>query len=114
VLGFDAGVGADDYPDPTLNGGEETPILSTGGVGTAEVNVDVTSREIVVTLNVQHADRNDSGAHSYRAKGVGGRWSSISSIAADAQAISCRSALKGSSAHGRPSEPHLDDAIRRL
>ena len=36
----------------TLNGGEETPALNTGAVGTAEVNVDVANRELVVTLTV--------------------------------------------------------------
>jgi len=36
-----------------LNGGEETPvILNTGAVGTAEVNVDATNREVAVTLKV--------------------------------------------------------------
>lgn len=35
-----------------LNGGEETPILNTGAVGTADVSVDITNREIVVTLNI--------------------------------------------------------------
>jgi len=36
-----------------LNGGEETPaIINTGAVGTAEVSVDVTNREVLVTLKV--------------------------------------------------------------
>jgi hypothetical protein len=36
----------------TLNGGEETPILNTGAVGTVEVSVDVPNQEILVTLRV--------------------------------------------------------------
>ena len=35
-----------------LNGGEETPILNTGAVGTAEVSVDAVNLEITVTLRV--------------------------------------------------------------
>ena len=35
-----------------LNGGEETPILNTGAVGTAEVIVDATALEVTVTLRV--------------------------------------------------------------
>jgi hypothetical protein len=36
-----------------LNGGKETPaIINTGAVGTAEVSVDATNREVAVTLNV--------------------------------------------------------------
>ena len=35
-----------------LNGGEETPILNTGAVGTAEVSVDAVNQEITVTLRV--------------------------------------------------------------
>jgi hypothetical protein len=35
-----------------LNGGEETPILNTGAVGTAEVIVDAASQEVTVTLRV--------------------------------------------------------------
>lgn len=35
-----------------LNGGEETPILNTGAVGTAEVIVDAESLEVTVTLRV--------------------------------------------------------------
>ena len=35
-----------------LNGGEETPVLNTGAVGTAEVSVDAANQEIVVTLRV--------------------------------------------------------------
>ena len=35
-----------------LNGGEETPVLNTGAVGTAEVSVDAANQEIVVGLRV--------------------------------------------------------------
>ena len=35
-----------------LNGGEETPILNTGAVGTAEVIVDAANQEVTVTLRV--------------------------------------------------------------
>ena len=35
-----------------LNGGEETPILNTGAVGTAEVIVDAENQEVTVTLRV--------------------------------------------------------------
>jgi hypothetical protein len=36
----------------TLNGGEETPILNTGAVGTVEVIVDAANQEVTVTLRV--------------------------------------------------------------
>ena len=35
-----------------MNGGEETPILNTGAVGTAEVIVDAENQEVTVTLRV--------------------------------------------------------------
>ena len=35
-----------------MNGGEETPILNTGAVGTAEVIVDAANQEVTVTLRV--------------------------------------------------------------
>jgi hypothetical protein len=35
-----------------MNGGEETPILNTGAVGTAEVIVDSQNQEVTVTLRV--------------------------------------------------------------
>jgi hypothetical protein len=35
-----------------MNGGEETPILNTGAVGTADVIVDAANQEVTVTLRV--------------------------------------------------------------
>ena len=47
----------------TLNGGEETPILNTGAVGTAEVSVDVANQEILVTLRVFNAPTPTTAGH---------------------------------------------------
>jgi hypothetical protein len=38
--------------DATLSGGEETPILLSGAVGTAEVSVDRVARELTVALRL--------------------------------------------------------------
>ena len=47
----------------TMNGGEETPIVSTGMVGTAEVSVDIANREIVVSLSVFNTPTATSAGH---------------------------------------------------
>ena len=46
-----------------LNGGEETPILNTGAVGTVEVTVDVPNQEIMVTLRVFNAPTPTTAGH---------------------------------------------------
>ena len=52
-----------------MNGGEETPVINTGMVGTAEVSVDIANREVAVTLNVFNTPTRDDGrAHSRRAR----------------------------------------------
>lgn len=47
----------------TLNGGEETPILNTGAVGTVEVIVDATNQEITVTLRVFNVPTPTTAGH---------------------------------------------------
>lgn len=47
----------------TMNGGEETPVINTGMVGTAEISVDVANREVVVTLNVFNAPTPTTAGH---------------------------------------------------
>lgn len=47
----------------TMNGGEETPVLNTGMVGTAEVNVDVTNREVVVSLRIFNTPTPTTAGH---------------------------------------------------
>ena len=44
-----------------MNGGEETPAINTGMVGTAEVSVDIANREVAVTLNVFNTPDADHG-----------------------------------------------------
>ena len=57
----------------TLSGGEETPALLTGAVGTATVSVDATSEEISVTLNLFNFSTGTSAGHIHVApKGVAG------------------------------------------
>lgn len=46
-----------------LNGGEETPILNTGAVGTVEVSLDVDNQEIAVTLRVFNAPTPTTAGH---------------------------------------------------
>ena len=46
-----------------LSGGEETPILNTGAVGTVEVTVDVPNQEIMVTLRVFNAPTPTTAGH---------------------------------------------------
>ena len=57
-----------------LNGGEETPaILNTGAVGTVEVSVDATNREVAVTLKVFNLPTPASAGHIHIGpKGIGG------------------------------------------
>lgn len=57
-----------------LNGGEETPaIINTGAVGTAEVSVDATNREVAVTLRVFNLPTPATAGHIHiGAKGTGG------------------------------------------
>ena len=47
----------------TMNGGEETPVINTGMVGTAEVGVDVANRELTVTLNVFNVPTATTAGH---------------------------------------------------
>ncbi|MGH9346519.1 MAG: CHRD domain-containing protein [Vicinamibacterales bacterium] len=51
--------------EATLNGGEETPApgLNTGAVGTAEVGVDLASREIVVNLQLFNLPTSTTAGH---------------------------------------------------
>jgi len=57
----------------TMNGGEETPVLNTGMVGTAEVSVDLANREVVVTLNVFNVPTATSAGHIHvGAAGIAG------------------------------------------
>jgi hypothetical protein len=46
-----------------LNGGEETPILNTGAVATAEVSLDVANQEIAVTLRVFNVPTPTTAGH---------------------------------------------------
>jgi CHRD domain-containing protein len=57
-----------------LNGGEETPtILNTGAVGTVEVSVDATNREVAVTLKVFNLPTPATAGHIHiGSKGIGG------------------------------------------
>lgn len=57
----------------TLNGGEETPILLTGAVGTATVSVDATNEELSVTLSVFNLATATTAGHIHIApKGIAG------------------------------------------
>jgi hypothetical protein len=47
----------------TMNGGEETPVINTGMVGTAEVSVDRVNREVAVTLNVFNTPTATTAGH---------------------------------------------------
>ncbi len=47
----------------TMNGGEETPVINTGMVGTAEVSVDVANREVAVTLTVFNVPTATTAGH---------------------------------------------------
>jgi hypothetical protein len=47
----------------TMTGGEETPVLNTGMVGTAEVSVDIANREVAVTLNVFNVPTATTAGH---------------------------------------------------
>lgn len=57
-----------------MNGGEETPaIVNTGAVATCEVSVDVTNREVLVTLNVFNIPTPTTAGHIHiGSKGTGG------------------------------------------
>jgi len=56
-----------------LNGGEETPILLTGAVGTAVVSVDPAAEEIAVTLNVFNIPTGTTAGHIHIApRGIAG------------------------------------------
>jgi CHRD domain len=56
-----------------LNGGEETPILNTGAVGTAEVVVDETNQEFTVTLRVFNIPTPTTAGHIHiGAAGIAG------------------------------------------
>lgn len=46
-----------------LNGGEETPILNTGAVGTVEVSLDVENQEAAVTLRVFNVPTPTTAGH---------------------------------------------------
>ncbi len=57
----------------TLGGGEETPILLSGAAGTAEVVVDMTSREFVVTLQIFNIPTSTTAGHIHvGSKGIAG------------------------------------------
>lgn len=57
----------------TMNGGEEVPVINTGMIGTAEVSVDVTNREVAVTLNVWNAPTATRAGHIHVGPaGIGG------------------------------------------
>lgn len=57
----------------TLTGGEETPALLTGALGTAEVVVDATRRSVVVTLNLFNVPTGTTAGHIHVGpKGVAG------------------------------------------
>ena len=47
----------------TMTGGEETPILNTGMIGTAEVSVDIANREIVVSLSIFNTPTSTTAGH---------------------------------------------------
>jgi CHRD domain-containing protein len=47
----------------TLNGGEETPILNTGAIGTADVTVDAANQEVTVTLRVFNVPTPTTAGH---------------------------------------------------
>lgn len=57
----------------TLTGGEETPALLTGALGTADVVVDVTRRSVTVTLNLFNIPTGTTAGHIHIGpKGVAG------------------------------------------
>ena len=57
----------------TMNGGEETPVLNTGMVGTAVVSVDAANREVAVTLNVFNTPTATTAGHIHvGAAGIAG------------------------------------------
>ena len=60
----------------TLSGGEETPaVVLTGAVGTVEVAIDATNREVAVTLrvfNIPEGAATTAGHFHVGAKGAGG------------------------------------------
>jgi hypothetical protein len=57
----------------TLSGGEETPALLTGAVGTAVISVDPVSEELAVTLALFNFSTGTSAGHIHVApKGVAG------------------------------------------
>jgi hypothetical protein len=59
----------------TLSGGEETPApgLNTGAVGTAEVGVDLTNREVVVNLRLFNLPTGTTAGHIHAgARGTAG------------------------------------------
>lgn len=56
-----------------MNGGEETPILNTGAVGTAEVIVDAENQEVTVTLRVFNIPTPTTAGHIHiGAAGIAG------------------------------------------
>src|SRR5262245_61603836 len=57
----------------TLTGGEETPIVLTGAVGTANVFVDVTNQELTVEMRAFNLPTGTTASHIHIGpKGVGG------------------------------------------
>jgi len=57
----------------TLSGGEETPVLLTGAVGTAIVSVDVANQELAVTLSIFNLATGTTAGHIHVApKGIAG------------------------------------------
>jgi hypothetical protein len=47
----------------TMTGGEETPVLNTGMVGTAEVSIDMVDREVAVILRVFNVPTATTAGH---------------------------------------------------
>jgi CHRD domain len=57
----------------TLSGGEETPGVLTGAVGTAEIDVDATRRTVVVRLNLFNLPTGTTAGHIHvGSRGIAG------------------------------------------
>jgi hypothetical protein len=68
-----AGASAQIVATATLGGGDETPILLSGGSATAEVAVDTTAKEFAITLRVFNIPTTTTAAHIHvGGKGVAG------------------------------------------
>ena len=57
----------------TLTGGEENPAILTGAVGTADVSIDTTNRELAVTLRIFNIASGTTAGHIHAGpRGVNG------------------------------------------